>query len=70
MQALSNLNLARLRAMRGMTQRELAERVGGGMTQETISLYENGRQKPLPENLIRLADALGCTIDELVRRDG
>ena len=64
------MNLADIRINKGLTQREIAERMGGGMTQETISLYENGKQKPLPENLVRLADALECTLDELVRKDG
>lgn len=50
-----------------MTQTELAERVG--VKQGTISAYESGAATPGVENLIRLADALNCSLDELCERE-
>lgn len=51
-----------------MTQTELAERVG--IKQGTISEYESGSLTPSVENLIRLADVLKCSLDELCEREG
>ena len=61
-------NLARIRAMKGYTQTQLA--AAAGLTQETISLYENGRQKPFPESLKKIAIALDCSLDELFGING
>lgn len=62
-------NLLTLRVERGMTQEELAERVGGSLTQEVISLYEAGKRVPLADRTARIADVLGCTVDELIGRE-
>lgn len=51
-----------------MTQTELAERVG--IKQCTLSEYESGSLTPSVENLIRLADVLKCSLDELCEREG
>ena len=56
-------NLAAIRATKGYTQTKLSAMTG--LTQETISLYERGRQKPFPENLLKIANALDCTLDDL-----
>jgi transcriptional regulator with XRE-family HTH domain len=61
------IKLADIRASKGLTQTQLAEMAD--ISQETISLYETGKQKPLPDNLIRLASALDCTVDELLGLD-
>lgn len=50
----------------GLTQTELAERIG--VRQAAISEYESGEKVPGVENLIRLADALNCSLDELCER--
>ena len=50
--------LLRLRLMRGLTQRELAERVG--TKQPNIARLENGRVEPSLSLLKRLAEALGA----------
>lgn len=49
-----------------MTQTELAEKIG--VRQAAISEYESGEKIPGVENLIRLADALNCSLDELCER--
>ena len=45
-------------------QRQLAE--ASGINEVTISRYDNGLRSPTSENLIKIARALDCTIDELV----
>lgn len=49
-----------------MTQRELAHRVG--VTDSAISLFEAGKCKPEPAVAIKLADALGLTLDKIYGR--
>lgn len=55
------LKAARIAA--GLSQVELAERVG--CTQKDISRWEAGRE-PMALTLKRLAQALGCSMDDLV----
>ncbi len=47
----------------GMTQKELADKMGTG--QSAVSAWENGGNVTA-ENLKKLAEVLGCTIDDLV----
>jgi transcriptional regulator with XRE-family HTH domain len=55
------------RERRAMKQVELAQRAG--LQPSAISQFENGQREPSPENLCRLADALGVTVDYLLGRD-
>ena len=50
-----------------MKQVELADRTG--LQPSAISQFENGQREPSPENLCKLADALGVTVDYLLGRD-
>jgi Zn-dependent peptidase ImmA (M78 family)/transcriptional regulator with XRE-family HTH domain len=52
--------LATARRAKGLSQEELAERVG--VTQEAISRYESERRDPAPDVLERVAVALGVTV--------
>jgi transcriptional regulator with XRE-family HTH domain len=56
--------LRQLREARGWTQEQLAEKAAIGRSQ--ICRYENGRFLPNAISLVRLADELGVTTDELV----
>lgn len=56
--------IAFLRKRRGLTARELAERIG--VSQGQISRLENGRQGLRSQTLIRLAGALGVEPYELL----
>ena len=58
-------NLKRIRQSRNMTQRELARETGIKPT--TLNNYETGRRFPNEEKLVNLANALDCTVDELLR---
>ncbi len=57
--------LARLRKERGWTQVELAERVG--MVQTVLSDYERGKLRLNADNIVRFAQALDVTTDELLQ---
>lgn len=57
-------NLKQLRSARGLTQAEVAQRLG--VTRQTISSYESGRTMPDLEMLKRLADILGCDLEQLL----
>lgn len=56
-------NLAHLRAKKGLTQRELGAAVG--IAWSMISKYESGQSTPRLKILMRLADALGVTVENL-----
>lgn len=56
--------IARLRIERGLTQTQLARLVG--CPQQTITRWETGQRNPGMKSLVKLARALGCTLDELV----
>ena len=46
-----------------MTQGELAKIVG--LTQGAVSMIENGERQPSVAIMLRIASALGCTVEEL-----
>ncbi|MBN2170438.1 MAG: helix-turn-helix transcriptional regulator [Candidatus Krumholzibacteriota bacterium] len=57
-------NLRRYRlAADGMTQQELAERVG--VTRQTIISIEKGKYKPSVELALRLARVFGAPVEDL-----
>jgi transcriptional regulator with XRE-family HTH domain len=60
--------LARLRKERAWTQIELAERVG--ITQTLLSDYERSRLRLNADMIVRFANALDVTTDELLQPKG
>jgi putative transcriptional regulator len=56
-------NLRSARAERGWTQADLAERVG--VTRKTINTVENGVFVPSTVLALKLARALGMTVEEV-----
>ncbi|EXF95804.1 DNA-binding protein [Pseudomonas fluorescens HK44] len=56
--------LAYLRAQKGLTQRELAALTG--IAWSMISKYESGQSKPRLKVLLRLAEALGVSSEDLL----
>lgn len=48
----------------GMTQRELAERIG--VTEASVHRYINGERNPKGSTIVKIADALGTTSDYLL----
>ena len=51
-----------LREMRGLTQKELAEKCG--VSEQQLWKWENGVRNPKPESLRKIADALELTEEE------
>lgn len=60
--------LKELREQRNMTQRYVAKELN--LTPGAVAKWELGISVPTVENLIALADLLGCTTDQLLGRDG
>lgn len=54
-----------LRKQKGLTQQQLADMLN--LSNKTISKWESGSGSPDISNLPPLADALGVTVDELLR---
>lgn len=50
-----------------LTQMELANRIG--VSQKAVAKWEVGKGFPKASNLLKLSDALNCSIDELLRRN-
>jgi transcriptional regulator with XRE-family HTH domain len=57
--------LARLRKERGLTQKQMAEQTG--LIQELVSNYELDKLRLNAEMIVRFAEVLGVTTDELLR---
>ncbi len=60
---MKNIRLMTARAQKGISQTELALRVG--VARQTVCLIEAGKYNPSIELCIRLCKALGKTLDEL-----
>lgn len=60
--------LHRLRTAKGWALKTLSRKTG--ISASALCQYENGGRSPIMEQLVRLADALDVTLDELVGRTG
>jgi len=58
--------LGRLRKISGITQKEIAEKVG--IAHQTYQGYESGKHEPSIEIIIRIADIYGVTLDFITGR--
>ena len=58
------MKLKEARKSAGITQVELSRKTG--MSQQDISSIERGDRDPTATTLRKLADALGCKIDDIV----
>ncbi len=65
---LINFRIRELRLGKGLTQAQLSRNLGL-KSQSTVAMWENGHRKPPSTILPRLAEELGCTIDELFARE-
>lgn len=59
-----NDNLRQLRASSGMTQEQVANKVG--VTRQALSSYESGRTRPDIDMLVRLSGIYGTDLDGLI----
>ncbi len=60
-------SLKRERMRRGMSQAELAEKLG--VTQGVISMYENGSKVPSVPLAVKIADMFGTTCEAMCKGD-
>jgi transcriptional regulator with XRE-family HTH domain len=60
------IGLSKARERRGMSQSELAKATG--LMPSAVSHFELGRRTPTCENLLKLADALEISLDDLFGR--
>lgn len=56
--------IKKMRKKRGLTQKELAERIG--VRQKDISRWESNVYNPKVDKLLLIAEALGCDIKDLL----
>ncbi len=61
------VRLKEQRRLYGITQREMAERLG--ISQPSYIRYEQGTAEPSQENLVKIADIFDVSIDYLLGRD-
>ena len=57
------MNIKQIRINCGITQLSLAE--GLSVDRSTIAKWETGEAKPTADKIPKIAEILGCTIDEL-----
>lgn len=57
-------NIRKARKDAGLTQKELAKRCT--FAEITIRQYETGKREPRSDRLIKIADALGVTVNHLI----
>ena len=61
------MNIAERRKRAGYTQTDLAKLMN--VDQSAVSKWESGAAKPLKKLHEKLAQVLGCTVDELMKED-
>ena len=59
--------LRKVRKSKGMTMKELGKRVG--VSESAISQYETGKRETSFKTLLKICDALKCSVDYLLRGD-
>ena len=52
------------RLRKGLTMKELGQIVG--VTESAVGMWENGRRKPNYEYLLRISEALDCSVADLI----
>lgn len=64
-------NIRRLRNGRGLTQKELGVLIGipENTAQRRVGQWENGNRNPGADSLMKLAKALQCNVDTLLKED-
>lgn len=61
------MSIKKAREKSGLTQQDLAKALD--IDQSAVCRWETGETQPRAKLLPRLAEILGCTVDELLRRD-
>lgn len=58
------MRLQEIRKGKGLTLKQVAER--SNLSEAAICLYENGKRKPMLDSLIKLANALDVSVEQLL----
>lgn len=61
------MSIKKAREKSGLTQQDLATKLD--IDQSTVCLWETGKTQPRAKLLPKIAEILGCTVDELLRHD-
>ncbi len=61
------LTIKQKREAAGLTQNDLSGLLGVGRT--TVTMWESGEIMPRAKTLIKLAEILGCKVDDLLRKE-
>ena len=61
------MNIKEAREKAGLTQQDLANELGVG--QSAVAMWETQKSLPRTDKLPALAKILGCTIDELLKKE-
>lgn len=61
------MKLKELREQKGISQSQLAKYLG--VVRSTVCQYEKGNRQPDTETLIKIANFLNVTVDELIERE-
>lgn len=59
-----NENLKNVREQKGMSQKDVAEKIG--VAKSTYSLYESGKREPNVQTIKKIADVLNVSADDLL----
>ena len=57
-------NIRQIRKARGLTQKQLADMID--VSESIISQYENERKSPSNETLLKLGEALDCSVSDIL----
>lgn len=61
------MNIKTIRLSKNLTQKQLATKLNVKRT--TVTMWENGKSMPNVNMLKKIANALDCTIDDLVKEN-
>lgn len=61
------MNLREIRKSRGLTMKQLGDMVG--VTESAIGLWETGKREPKNEMLLKLGEALDCSVLDIIGAD-
>ncbi|MFC4738574.1 helix-turn-helix domain-containing protein [Flavobacterium ponti] len=62
-------NVQNLRQLKGLSQVDLVGKIEGNIDTTNISRIESGRTNPTIYTLYRIANALECSLEDLVKND-
>lgn len=61
------MSIQQARSEKGLTQEALSKMMG--ISRSAVAMWETGQTRPRAQLLPKLADILGCTVDELLRKE-